>query len=212
MQPCRFCALHLPGEVSVPGCSQELFFPQIVETAASSATAGNASPTRRSAMARTTVEMGVMKAAVTEVRMGLQGTSLEMQPLVDVLMAGHPGEHSCICWQCPGEGTSGEGPLNITIFPELALILLSLACLQQVQQSPARNTRTSAAADSASPNRTQSVMASRTARTILMRTTAVSTHAKGGHGFLGWTPQINTEVGWREPHGISTQPFRSGNS
>lgn len=192
MQPCRFCALHFPGEVLVPGCSQELLFPQAVETAASSATMGNASPTRRSAMARTTVEMGVMRAAVAKVRMGLHGTSLEMQPLMDVLLAGRPGEHSCIWRQCPGEGRSGEGLPNSTISPELGLILLPLACLQEVQQSPARTTCTSAAVDSASANRTQSVMASRTARTIPMRTTAVSTHAKGERGFLGWTPQKNT--------------------
>lgn len=57
---------------------------------------------------------------------------------------------------------------------------------QPSQQLPARATRTNAAMDSASASRTRSVMGRRTAKTILMRTIAVSTPAKGIRGVLGW--------------------------
>lgn len=68
------------------------------------------------------------------------GTSLEMQLLMDVLMAGQPGVHFCSQWQCPGVGRSGEGLLSSTVSPALGLTLLPLAfhsspvnsCLQEL--------------------------------------------------------------------------------
>lgn len=51
------------------------------------------------------------------------GTSLEMQLLMDVLMAGQPGVHFCPQWQCPGVGRSGEGLLSSTVSPALGLSL-----------------------------------------------------------------------------------------
>lgn len=53
--------------------SQELLSPQVVQTTASSATMGSASPTHRSVMARTTAGMGAMRAPAAKVRMGCGG-------------------------------------------------------------------------------------------------------------------------------------------
>lgn len=70
------------------------------------------------------------------------------------------------------------------------------------QQSPARNTRTSAAAGAASANRTRSATGSGTARTARTRTTAVSAPGKGAAGL--WASERNTAAWWREPLGFPT--------
>lgn len=122
-----------------------------------------------------------------------------MQPLMDVLVAGQPGEHFCPQWQCPGVGRSGEGLLISTVSPVLGLTFLLLTFLQHPsQQLSAKITHTSAAMDSASASRTQSVMGRMTAKTILMRTTAVSTQQREYVGFWAGPlkPMCSKENPW----------------
>lgn len=113
-----------------------------------------------------------------------RGAPLKRSLPTGFLVARHPGVH-CFFFSPGGNvlgtGGRGEGFLNGATSPELGLTPLPSSRPQPpARRSPARNTRTNAATGAASANRTRSATGSRTAKTILTRTTAVSSLGKGG--------------------------------